>query len=185
MMERGMNHRRYRKTEETILRVFFDENQKGISMQKMAKKAGLGRSTMYTHHHAIREIIPDYERYMLVEFQTIERRKMRVKNTQLRSLYLDLLLFILRNRKVFEMFLRYGDRNIYVMMIKKLETKIINFARLPSNSEKLFAIYTNEVVGVIEGWGKSGFSENEVEKVLGDIMYLTETCRDRLMPICR
>ena len=106
-----MNHRRYRKTEETILRVFFDENQKGISMQKMAKKAGLGRSTMYTHHHAIREIIPDYERYMLVEFQTIERRKMRVKNTQLRSLYLDLLFHLSKILQPWEIQLPQGFKH--------------------------------------------------------------------------
>ena len=184
-MERGMRNKRYRKTEEAILKVFFDENKKGITMQKMARKAKVGRSTMYTHHHAIREILPDYERYILREYWLLMQKKIKKKNLQLRTLYLDTLLFILRNRKIFEMFLELNDRDVMIRMVKKLESRIYNFARLPKNSEKIFRIYASEIVEIVFEWGEENFSEKELEKVLSDIMYLTESSRNRLMPINR
>lgn len=178
-----MRDKRYRKTEDAILKVFFKESKNEITMVKMAKKAGIGRSTMYVHHHAIKKIIPDYEKYILREYGLTMRRRSRAKNTTLKSLYFDTLVFILRNRKIFEMFLRFDDRDIIIKMIEKLKVEIAGFARLPKNSEKIFKIYTGEIVEVIFEWGKKGLPENELEKVLSDIIYLTNTCRDRLMPI--
>lgn len=182
-MERGMKNKRYRKTEEVILKVFFDENERGITMQKMAKKAKIGRSTMYTHHHAIREILPDYERYVLREYGLTMKKKLRKKNISLKSLYLDTLLFILRNKKIFAMFLKFGDREITIKMIGRLEDKVSIAMRFPKNSEKIFRIYASEVAEIIFEWGEKGFSDRELEKILSDIMYLTETSRARLMPI--
>lgn len=182
-MRRGMKDRRYRRTEDRILTVFFDENEKDCTMSKMARKARVGRSTIYTHHHAMREIIPDYEDYILAEYSAIARRRLKTKNSSLRIIYLDMLIFVLRHKKIFKMFLKYGDRKILERMVGKLEGRLARYMRFPKRYKKIFRIYVNEIVGVIEEWGEKGFSEKEIEKLLNDVMYLTETAHDRLMPI--
>ena len=183
MMERGMKDRRYRKTEEAILTAFFDEYKKGSTMRRLAKKIRVGRSTMYTHHHAIREVIPDYERYILNEYKQCVRERLKVKNIEIKMIYFDMLVFILKNRKFFEVFLKFEDRKIAIKMLGVLENKLVEYMRMPSNSEKILAVYKAEVVEVIFEWGRRDWPEKEIEKVLADMMYLTKTARDRLMPI--
>ncbi len=108
---------------------------------------------------------------------------MRRKNVLLRALYFDTLVFILRNRKIFEMFLKFNDRGVVVKMVEKMRGKIVGVQRLPKNSEKMFRIYAVEVTEIVFEWGERGFLESEVLQVLGDILYLTETCDKRLRPI--
>lgn len=169
-----MKDRRYRKTEGTILEVFFGEAGNNITMKKLAELAGLPRSTMYVHHHAIKEIIPDYERYVLLEY--IINIKKKLKNPELKFLYLDLLLFIIRNRNIFEMFLKFGDREILVKMLEELKMVV-------GGSDRVFRIFVSEVIEIIFEWGREGFPEDELEKVLTDIMYLTNTAKERLGPL--
>lgn len=185
MMERGMKNRRYRKTEEKILRVFFIENKKGTTFEKIAKKAGVARATLYSHHHTIREVIPDYRRYVLVEYGRLIKKTTKRKKPSLRALYFETLLFILRNKKVFEMLVEFGDFETLVKIFGKLRLKIISSARLSNASRKIFGIYISEIVGIIVEWIKEGSPEKEIERVLADMIYLAETARERLMPINR
>ena len=182
-MAKKMKNRRYRKTEEAILSVFFDESKKGSTLQRMAKRAGVGRSTMYIHHHAVREVLPDYERYILTEYRIFIQKRLQIKNISLKVLYFDMLTFILRRKKIFVMFLRFEDRKMLTRMLGVLEEKTRIFMRLPKETEKVLKIYKSEIIQLVFEWGKRGFSNKEIEKVLADIMYLTETARDRLMPI--
>ena len=69
------------------------------------------------------------------------------------------------------------------MMIGEIKMKVISYARLPKNSEKIFRVYISEVVGLVEEWGREGFLEVEIEKLLSEIMYLTDTMRSRLAPL--
>ncbi|MDO4752872.1 MAG: TetR/AcrR family transcriptional regulator [Candidatus Saccharibacteria bacterium] len=183
LLKNKMKNRRFRKNEEAIIDVFLNDYKKGITVQKMAKKAGLGRTTIYIHHHATREIISDYHKYILAQYRKEIQKKLKKRDVPLKMLYFDMLIFILRNKKIFGMFLQFGNRDILMDMIKKMELKIVKFARLPKNSEKILGIYVSEVVELIFEWGKRGFSERELESILKDIMYLTETSRNRLMPI--
>ena len=178
-----MKDHRFRKTEEKILTVFFDESKNGITMVKMAKKAGVGRSTIYVHHHAIREIMSDWERYILAEYRLILRKRIKKDRAALKKMYFDMLIFILRNQKAFGMFLRLNNREVMKKMLDALEPKIRILMRLPKNSRKIFRLYESEVIEIIVEWGEKGFSEERIEKVLSDIMFLTKTARDRLMPI--
>ena len=182
-MERGMRNKSYRRTEEVILRVFLEEKKNDTTMIKMAKKVGVCRATMYAHHHAIREMIPDYRRYMLVEYGRLMRKKMRRKNLPLKVMYFETLLFILRNRRIFEVLIEFGDTDTLVKMLEKLRPKITSVTRLPKKSEKIFRIYVSEVVEIIVEWQEKRFSEKEIDRVFSDIMYLTNTARSRLMPI--
>ena len=178
-----MRDRRFRKIEETILTVFFDEYRKGSTMRRLAKKVGAGRSTMYIHHHAVREVIPDYEKYILAEYRSFMRKKLKMENADLKNLYFDTLVFILRNRKFFEVFLKFDDREILIKMLDVIKDKAVIFMRLPKNHKKIFGVYKGEVVEIIFEWGERGFLEGELEKVLSDILYLSKTARARLIPI--
>ncbi len=182
-MEKGMRNKRYRRTEGKILGVFFVENKKGTTIGKMAKKAGISRATMYIHHRTIREVIPDYRRYILVEYSKLVRRKMRKNNLPLKAMYFETLLFILRNRKIFEMLIEFGDTETLAKILEKIRPEIIVSARLPKSAEKVFRIYISEVIEIIIEWREGGFPEKEIEEVLSNIMYLTETAKKRLMPI--
>ena len=178
-----MNDLRFRKNENLILTIFVSEYKNDITVKKIARRAGLSRSTIYAHHHAVKEILPDYERYVLVEYSGLAQKRLWRRNAQLRAIFLDMLVFILRNKKIFEMFLEFNDRAIFYKMIGKIQGKIIRSMRLPRNCDKILKIYESEIAEVIFEWGKRGFSEKELEKVLSDIMYLTSTCKNRLMPI--
>lgn len=182
-LEKQMKNRRFFKNENLILDIFIREYKNGITTKKIAKKAKLSRSTIYVHHHAIKEIIPDYERYILSLFSSTIKKKLHRRSTHLKTLYLEMLLFILRNKKIFKMFIKFDDREIIVKMIGKLNSKIISTVRLPKSSKKILKIYAGEVAELIFAWGRADFPKNELERVLSDIMYLTNTCSTRLTPI--
>lgn len=182
LLEKRMKNRAFRRTEEKILEAFIKGND-NLSMTKMAKKAGVGRSTLYVHHHATKEILPDYERYMLVEYAAVAKKRLRMKNVQIKSLYFDMLIFILQNRKNFNLFLEFGRTEVFEKMIEKLENKIVAAEGLPKNSKKVFRIYAGEVTKVIVDWCEKGFSDKEIMRTLTDIMYLTDSAGKRLSPL--
>lgn len=80
LMIQKMKDQRFRKTEEKILAVFLDGDFD--TMGQIAKKIGVARSTVYIHHHTIREILSDWEEYILVEYSS--RMKKDAKNIDMR-----------------------------------------------------------------------------------------------------
>lgn len=169
-----MRDHRYKKTEEKILAVFFDNPN--CTMWQLAKKVGVARSTIYTHHHSIREIVVDCKRDVLMEYEKIMGKRLRMRNVELKIIYLETLIFIVKNRQIFGIFVKFGDREVVMKMILKLEPKI----KMP---EKILRICVAEITEIIFEWGERGFSEQEIEKVLGDVMYLTLSVRNRLEQI--
>lgn len=178
----GTKSRRYEKTEEAILTVFFDNPN--CTMWQLAKKTGIARSTIYTHHRSIERIMPDCENNILAEYDFMLGKKLEIENIELRKLFFYMLVFIVRNRQTFELFLKFGNREVVIKMIGKARAKIVSYAKFPKNYEKMFRVYEGEVVELIFDWGRKDFSEKELMRVLSDIMYLTDTARARLMPIC-
>ena len=81
------------------------------------------------------------------------------------------------------MFLKFDDREILMQMLSVLRLKTSALMTLPNGSEKIAKVYESEIAEIIFEWGKKGFLEKELGKVLSDIMYLTRTAKDRLMPI--
>lgn len=156
----GKRSKRYKKTEEKILAVFLDEPR--CSMCKLAKKAGIARSTFYTHHHSGKLIILDCEEEILKRYSDFIKKRLQ-KN--LKALYLDTLLFIIKNRQVFEIFFEFGDREIIIKMLFNLQPKF-------GMSDRLFRIYVAEITEIIFEWGERGFLEGEIEEVLCDIKKL-------------
>lgn len=182
LTEKRMANKRFRKTEEAILRVFFEEDYY-VQMGEMAEKAGVARSTIYSHHRAVREILPDYEKYVLRKYRRVVRRMMKNGNVRLKRIYLSMLFFMIQEKRIFEMLIKNHRRTLLEMMIGEIKMKVISYARLPKNSEKIFRVYISEVVGLVEEWGREGFLEVEIEKLLSEIMYLTDTMRSRLAPL--
>ena len=175
--EKRLANRRFRKTEEAILSVFLSKDIY-IGVNEMASKVGVARSTIYHHHRTIREIVPDYEKYILKKFSRVVRKKL--KTIGVREIMMGMLIFIVQNKKIFRLLFKSGDERILNELMMKMKPKIVNKMRLPKNCDKMYSVYTGEIMAIIKKWGADGFSETEMGGVLGDIMNLTETMRNRL-----
>lgn len=174
--------KRYQKTEEAILAVLMKSRELPAA-GNLAKRARISRSTLYRHHRTVPGIVPDYEREVLIRYTNTIRRLIRRKNTQVRMIYLRTLIFVMANRRVFEILLKYSGGAVVEKMVLRLRGKLGRAYHLPKNSDKMLRVYAKEVAGMVEEWGKDGFKESELESVLGKIMYLTETMRQRLGPL--
>lgn len=182
LTEKRMQDKRFRKTEEMILKVFFEEDYY-VSMQDVAKKIGVARSTVYNHHRAVREILPDYEKYILRKYKNIIAHMLRKKNVKLKTIYTRTLFFIIQEKRIFELAIKKERRGMIFGMVFMNKGKIMRRARMPQDKEKILRIYASEVVELIVDWGKAGFKVDEVEKIVEEMMYLTDTMMARLGPL--
>lgn len=156
----GARDCRYKKTEEKLLSVFFEARYD--TMRQIAKKAGVARSTIYAHHHSVMKILPDWEAYILREYGLFLKK----------GSYFEMLVFILKYQKYFEVFLKFENREIIIKMIFEIWGI--------KKPEKVLKILASEIAEVIFEWGEMGFSKSEIEEVLADINYLVKTAKDRL-----
>lgn len=177
-----LNNKRFRKTEDAIVEAFF-KCDSYASVEQIARRAGIYRSTVYYHHSAKNGIVLDYERYILYSYNKVIGRMLRAKQSHLSDIYFRTLLFIIANRHIFLLLAEAHDTRVIHEMIDHLRGKIERSARLPKNSEKIFRVYRSEVVAILEKWGEDGYPESEMTQVLDDIMYLTRTIRTRLKPL--
>lgn len=175
--EKRLNNRRFKRTEEAILRTFFEEDI-FIGAKDMAKKAGVARSTFYHHHRTVREIVPDYKRYILRKYNRLVKRVDEKKD--LRIVFERMMIFIIQNKRVFEIFLKTGDNSVLRSMLISLRLKIINYARLPKNNDKIIEVYFDEIIGLITRWIENGCDNDGRMMLIVDVLYLTNTLRPRL-----
>lgn len=180
--EKRLANKRFRKTEENILKAFLAEGL-FTNANTIARKAGIARSTIYHHHHTIRDIIPDYEKFILNKYRCIIHKISKTNLFLSRSIYLKTLCFIVANRQTFQILTHYENNKIFYKMILEISPQIKDSMKLPKNSETLFSVYTSEVANVIENWAQNGFNESELDKVLNKIMFLTDSARTRLAPL--
>lgn len=182
MVKMKTRNKRYQKNEEAILEVLM--KSKGLpTAGVLVKKARISRSTLYRHHKTVPGIVPDYEKEILTEYESVVRKLIRRKNIQVRTICLRTLIFIMINRRIFKILLKYDDGVVIERMILKLKSKLKTSCCLPKNSDRMLRVYAKEVTGVIEEWGKHGFRKDEIDMTLNKIMYLTETMRQRLGPV--
>lgn len=182
--ERRLSNKRFRKTEEAILEAFF-KCEGGIETNRMAHKARVARATVYYHHAAVREILPDYKKYIIGKYGRIMRPILEKSQVRMRNIYLMNLTFIVAHRRIFLIFMKVRDREVMWEMINRLRGRVERFARLPKNSEEMFRVYRGEIIELLEGWGERGFGEEEMPDMLDKVMYLTETMRERLKPLMK
>ncbi len=179
LTEKRMNDRRFRRVEEAILKVVINEDYY-IGVGEMAKKIGVARSTVYNHHRAVREIIPDYERYLLSRYNRIINKILKRREMRIRDVMRHVLIFVLHNREVFMFLEKCGRRGIYGQMMTKMELELSRRLRLPNNYQKMYIVYRGEVMELMAEWVKNGVVEEEMNELLGDIVGLTDTMRIRL-----
>ena len=182
LTEKQMSDKRFKKSEEEIFEAIFDQdNLPDVNL--VAKKTKLSRSTLYRHHKILYNITTDYERYILRKFSYTMRRVIFGRGVKLKNIFYKMLVFIMNHKKIIKALIKRNRTAIFEKMLEKLKKKIIKSCDLPKKSDKIFKIYAMEVAGVIEEWGEKDFCEEEIEKVLSDIMYLTDTIKVRLRPI--
>ena len=179
--EKKLNNRRFKKTEEKILKVFFEGECKCIC--KLAKKAGIARTTVYFHHHRVSGIPSDYQHYILYIYKKTLKRIADKEDAKIETVFEITLLFMMQNKKLFEVALYTGDSTVYRKMIELLRPLIERGVGLPKNSKRMFNVYVVEVVELLDEWSKNGFKEEEMKGLLKNIMYLTKSLRTRLSPI--
>ena len=179
MTQGGLKDKRYRKTEEAIIEVLLRSKQMP-STGELTRRARISRSTLYRHHRAIPGIVPDYEKEIINKYGRTVRKMLKRKGADLKSIYLQMLIFVVNNRRVFGILFKYSGDRVVERMVLKLQDKIAEANYLPKKSEKMMRIYTKEVAGIVEGWYEKEFNEKEMNKVLEDIIYLTRTMKRRL-----
>ena len=155
------------------------------STTELTQRARISRSTLYRHHRAIPGIIPDYEREILKAFRRGIKKTLNHPKTDLENIYLKILLFVLRHKRVFKILFRYSGDRVAENIVLEVKDQIARAQHLPKNSDPMLRIYAKEVAGVIEAWGERGFPEHEINQVQKDTLYLTTTIRQRLTPVNR
>ena len=176
--DKRLKNRRFRKTEELILKIVFREGFL-VSTRDVANKAGVARSTIYRHHQTLKRVLQDYQKFMVKKFRIWIKSKSNEKMTP-KMLYERMIVFIVQNQFVFEMLVKHGGTGVLKEMIMALEPKIVDLVRLPKNHQKVFLVYTNEIVGLIEAWVVDGCDDAKIKSLITDAVYLTETMRTRL-----
>ena len=175
-------NKRYQKTEEAILEALM-KSKELPSAGTLVKRARISRSTLYRHHKTVPGILPDYEKEVLDRYSGLIRKLLKRKNTQVRTICLRSLIFMMTERRYFGILLKYDGGVIIEKMVFKTKNKLRRTCCLPTNPDKMLRVYAKEVSGVIEEWCDQGFSENELEVVLDKILYLTDTMKQRLEPV--
>ncbi len=182
LTEKQMSDKRFKKSEEEIFETIFEQgNLPDVNL--VARKTRLSRSTLYRHHKVLYNITTDYEKYLLKNYNSVMRRAMLGGRVKLKSIFYKMLVFIMNNKKIIKALVKRNRTAIFEKMLEQLKKIIIKRCVLPKKSDKMFRIYMMEVIGVIEEWGMRDYCQEEIERVLEDIMYLTETMKTRLRSI--
>ena len=174
-------NKHYWKTEDSILKAFFQTRSKQ-TVKKLTKRAKISRSTFYRHHENQYAIMPDLERKTVAEFGREMGKFTRAHSVQTRMLVYRMLNFVRKNGRECEMIVRRGDERTLEAMIDDLLPQIARANHIPTECEVLVRVYQKEITGIVETWILGNFRPGETE-VLGDMMYMTNTARRRLMAL--
>ena len=181
LTEKNMSNKRFRTTEKAIF-IAYCKLKDYPTAKKLARAARISRTTLYRHHQKAQTIPIDYENYLIKTFtRTVKTLQKRCPD--LKILILRTLVFIYNHKEVFRALFNDNHKEVIKQMLKILKPSIIDEWHLAGDLAKMYNIYANEVLGVIEAWGAQGFPKGSIDQVLSDILYLTDTARQNLAPI--
>lgn len=184
LTEKKLEDFRFREREEAIFKAFFDEGGgRECSVNWIVKKVGIDRATFYRHHRSVYEIVPDYECYIMTKFERFVKTLMEKDGIHLRQMYNQTLMFILRHRKIMKVLIEQSGIRVVEAMILQLKPRMVVDCRALGYSERAFKVYLGEVVCLIREWSMAGFNEKEMPMLISNIMYLTGSVRERLLPL--
>lgn len=175
--DKKLKNRRYRSTETRIL-ITLLMIKDSLSLERLIRMAKISRSTLSRHHKNLHEIAPDYRKYVLKKCQNITRSLLKNPNSELRTVYRRILVFMSANRLIMEFILEYGEQSVFEDIIYTIKPKILASSKI--TDEEMFMIYTKEVAGLIEEWGKQGYDKESIVSIINKILSLTETAHIRL-----
>lgn len=181
LTDKRLENKRFRKTEEAIFVTFFEGTESFASMRQVAVRAGVSKSALYRHHRSLTAIVHDYEEYLLGKYITMMSEILAKSDVSTKIMVTQMVLFILRYKRVFVALFRNGKKGPVVRkMVKQWEARIKKDLRAKAEYRKLLNVYAGEVLGVIDSWGEEGFEEDDAKRVVNDIVYLTDTIEKRL-----
>lgn len=174
-----LKDKRFYETEKAIFQSVTKEGTEEIGKILIAAK--ISRATFYRHHGAVYLIERDYEELVGAWVRgLVEDGEKSVEDSKgLRKIYFDMLVFIYKNRELFQYFLARENMRVYNILMREVGPVVLGVWRARW-MEAVYDIYAGEVVGVLIRWGMGGHEEGEMMRVLDDIMYLTETAKERL-----
>ena len=178
-----MKNCRFRKSEHAIFITYFYKLKDYPSAKKLAKLAGISRSTLYYHHKNVRCIPADYENYLLHSYYQAIKNLTHKEVINIKNIYFRTLIFISSNKEVIKVLFKDGRKEVVKKMLDYLKPRIVSEWQIEGDIDKMYDIYKNEVLGCIELWGKHGFSKATFQTTLEDILYLTSTASQKLSPI--
>jgi len=176
-----MSNKRFRTTEKAIF-IAYCKLKDYPTAKKLTRVAKISRTTLYRHHQKAQTIPLDYENYLIKIYAKTIRNLIK-RDSGLKILILRTLIFVYNHREVFKALFGDNHKEVIKQMLKILKPSIIDEWHLAGDLAKMYNIYANEVLGVIEAWGAQGFPKNSIDQVLNDILYLTDTARQKLLPI--
>ncbi|MBR2741468.1 TetR family transcriptional regulator C-terminal domain-containing protein [Candidatus Saccharibacteria bacterium] len=179
--EKRMQNRRFFKTERAIFVAYY-KFKDYPSAKKLAWTAGVSRSTLYRHHKKVQSIPADYEDYLLKNY-TRTIKKFLKNDSSLKIIFLRTLIFITNNREFFGILFKDNRKEIIKRMFECLKPRILDEWHLSGDIDKMYSVYKNGILGIIEMWHKQKFANNRLEPILNDILYLTRASRRHLLPL--
>ncbi|MBQ6313957.1 TetR/AcrR family transcriptional regulator [Candidatus Saccharibacteria bacterium] len=178
LTEKKMKNKKFRQTEMAIFAAYYKLHD-FPSAKTIAKRANISRSTLYRHHALPRAISNNYEKYLLDTYSNRIKKSLR-KKSSLKTLFFRTLIFIHSDHVIFEALFESGHKEIIKRMLDKLKKQILKEWNYAGDTNKLYKVYQNEVLGIIELWGEHGFGSDKIEELLDDILYLNKTAPKRL-----
>lgn len=128
------------KTTETIKSVFADilsekETINNITVKGIVERAGIARSSFYTHYDSINDIVNEIQQETI---NVLIKNTENIKTLEEVDQYLDeIMIYIKQNEKFYSSLLKSNEPLYYVLLIHKTITKKLYETLLPYNINNL------------------------------------------------
>ena len=180
LTEKRMRDKRFLHSEDAIIRSFLSIRD-SASVDYLTSRAQISRSTFYRHHKSVERIVLDYEDFLLDKY--VKTVKGWRENRELKFYFRQLLIFTIVNKKIILFLVQQGEKKVFEGLILELEPIILKAINLPKWAKTVLAVYRSEILGLLEEWAKEEFLEDNLNRVLKNIIYLTVTAKERLIEL--